>query len=120
MTSPSAERYLSAALRNKSLSERLYDVDAMVDAITDYAIIRLDVNGDVVRWCPGAQAITGYPAGEALDRPVSMFYTEEDRAAVTGTGLSKLRQRAQSLGGALTIGDSSGGGTWLRWVAPLL
>ena len=53
----------------------------MVDAITDYAIIQLDVNGNVVRWCPGAQALTGYSAAEALDQPVSMFYTEEDRAA---------------------------------------
>ena len=81
MTSPSAERYLSAALLNKSLRERLCDVDAMVDAITDYAIVQLDVNGNVVRWCPGAQALMGYSAAEILDRPVSMFYTEEDRAA---------------------------------------
>jgi PAS domain S-box-containing protein len=81
MTSPSAERYLSAALLNKSLRERLCDVDAMVDAITDYAIIQLDVNGDVVRWCPGAQAVMGYSAAEVLDQPVSMLYTEDDRAA---------------------------------------
>lgn len=81
MTSPSAERYLSAALLNKSLRERLCDVDAMVDTITDYAIIQLDANGDVVRWCPGAQVMTGYSAAEVLDRPVSTFYTEEDREA---------------------------------------
>ena len=71
MTSPSAERYLSAALLNKSLRERLCDVDAMVDAITDYAIIQLDVNGDVVRWCPGAQDVMGYSAAEILDQPVN-------------------------------------------------
>ncbi len=81
MTSRRAERYLSAALLNKSLRERLCDVDAMVDAITDYAITQLDVNGNVVRWCPGAQALMGYSAAEALDQPVSMLYTEEDRAA---------------------------------------
>lgn len=81
MTSPSAERYLSAALLNKSLRERLCDVDAMVDTITDYAIIQLDVNGAVMRWCPGAQVMTGYSAAETLDRPVSMLYTEEDREA---------------------------------------
>ncbi|MGA9679659.1 MAG: PAS domain S-box protein [Mycobacterium sp.] len=81
MTSPSGERYLSESLLNKSLRERLCDVDAMVDAITDYAIVQLDVNGTVVRWCPGAQASMGYLAAEVLDRSVSMFYTEEDRAA---------------------------------------
>lgn len=81
MTLPRAERNLSAALLNKSLRERLCDVDAMVDAITDCAIIQLDVNGDVVRWCPGAQMMTGYSATEVLDRPVSMIYTDEDREA---------------------------------------
>jgi len=81
MTSPSAERSLSAKLLNKSLHQRLCDVDAMLDAITDYAIVQLDVNGSVVRWCPGAEALLGYSAVEVLDRPVSMFYTAEDRAA---------------------------------------
>jgi PAS domain S-box-containing protein len=81
MTSPSAERYLSAALLNKSLRERLFDVDAMVDVITDYAIIQLSGSGDIVRWCPGAQAMTEYSVAEALDQPVSMLYTEADRAA---------------------------------------
>ena len=90
MTSPSAGRYLSAALLNKSLRERLCDVDAMVDAITDYAITQLDVNGDVVRWCPGAQAVMGYSAAEVLDQPVSMLYIEDDRAA----GLAERELRA--------------------------
>lgn len=81
MTSVGAERYLSAALRNKSLRERLCDVDSMVGAITDYAIMQLDANGNIVRWCPGAEAVMGYSAAEVLDQPVSMFYTEEDRAS---------------------------------------
>ncbi|OBH07007.1 MULTISPECIES: PAS domain S-box protein [unclassified Mycobacterium] len=80
MTTPSAERYLSAALLNKSTRERLCDVDAMVDAITDYAIIQLDLDGNVLRWCPGAEALLGYSAAEVLDRPVSLFHIEEDRA----------------------------------------
>ncbi len=81
MTSPRAERYVSSALLNKSLRERLSEVDAMVDAITDYAIIQLDVIGNVVRWCPGAQILMGYTAPEVLDRPVSALYTEQDRIA---------------------------------------
>lgn len=81
VTSSGAERYLSAALLNKSARERLCDVDAMVDAITDYALAQLDVDGNVVRWCPGAQMMTGYSAAEVLDRPMSMFYLEGDRQA---------------------------------------
>ncbi|WP_322857807.1 PAS domain-containing sensor histidine kinase [Mycobacterium shigaense] len=81
MTSPGAERYLSATLLNKSAQERLCDVDAMLDAIGDYAIAQLDVDGNVVRWCPGAHALTGYSAADILDRPMSTFYLEEDRRA---------------------------------------
>lgn len=80
MTTPSAERYLSAALQNKGPRERLCDVEAMLDAITDYAIIQLDIDGNVVRWCAGAEALLGYSANEVLDRPVSMFHIEEHRA----------------------------------------
>lgn len=81
MTSPRAERYLSPALLEKSLRERLCDVDAMVDAITDYAIIQLDAIGDVIRWCPGAEAMTGYTVADVLDQSVSVLYTEEDRVS---------------------------------------
>lgn len=81
MTSPGADRYLSAAFRNKSLPERLRDLEAMVEAITDCAIIQLDANGDVARWCPGAEAMTGYSAAEVLGRPAALLYTSEDRAA---------------------------------------
>lgn len=38
---------------------------------------------------------------------------------VTGSGLTNLRRRAEQVGGSFTIGNASGGGTLLRWTAPL-
>lgn len=38
---------------------------------------------------------------------------------VTGSGLSRLHHRAQQAGGTLTTADAPGGGTLLRWAAPL-
>ena len=38
---------------------------------------------------------------------------------ITGSGITNLRQRAQDTGGTLTIHDAPGGGTLLRWSAPL-
>ena len=38
---------------------------------------------------------------------------------ITGSGLTNLRHRAQQAGGAFTIEDAPGGGTVLRWSAPL-
>jgi PAS domain S-box-containing protein len=62
-------------------SEQFRDVEAMLDAITDYKIIKLDVRGSVETWNRGAEAITGYRADEVVGQPVSIFYTEEDRSA---------------------------------------
>jgi signal transduction histidine kinase len=38
---------------------------------------------------------------------------------ITESGLSNLRERAEAVGGGLTIEDAAGGGTVLRWSAPL-
>lgn len=38
---------------------------------------------------------------------------------ITSSGLTNLRQRAESLGGTLTIDEPQGGGTRLRWSVPL-
>jgi PAS domain S-box-containing protein len=53
----------------------------MLDAITDYEIIKLDTDGTVASWSPGAQALKGYTAQEAIGQPVSIFYTDDDQAA---------------------------------------
>ena len=52
----------------------------LIDAITDYAIYMLDVEGVVASWNPGAERIKGYKAAEIIGEHFSRFYTEEDRA----------------------------------------
>ena len=39
---------------------------------------------------------------------------------ITESGLANLRQRAEAVGGDFTMNDAAGGGTVLRWSAPLL
>jgi two-component system sensor histidine kinase DevS len=41
------------------------------------------------------------------------------RGPITESGLSNLRERAEAVGGAFAIEDAAGGGTVLRWSAPL-
>jgi len=53
----------------------------LIDAIADYAINMLDVDGHVASWNPGAQRFKGYTANEILGEHFSRFYTPEDRAA---------------------------------------
>jgi PAS domain S-box-containing protein len=52
--------------------------ELLVDAVTDYAIYMLDIDGKVASWNSGAARIKGYSAEEVLGRHFSMFFTEED------------------------------------------
>jgi PAS domain S-box-containing protein len=69
------------------LSRRVTDLaqadrfQLLVDAVKDYAIYLLDVDGRVATWNTGAQLFKGYTADEIIGRHFSTFYTEEDRAA---------------------------------------
>ncbi|HEX5379013.1 MAG TPA: PAS domain S-box protein [Phenylobacterium sp.] len=53
----------------------------LIDAIDDYAIYMLDLEGRVTSWNPGAERFKGYRADEIIGSHFSRFYTDEDRAA---------------------------------------
>jgi diguanylate cyclase (GGDEF)-like protein/PAS domain S-box-containing protein len=58
----------------------MFDADVygrLVESITDQAIILLDVDGTIVAWNHGAEAIKGYTAEEAIGQHFSMLYTPE-------------------------------------------
>ncbi|MXM64719.1 PAS domain S-box protein [Streptomyces sp. HUCO-GS316] len=60
---------------------RVRDLEAMLDALGDHAVIKLGPDGKVVRWSRTAQAMTGYAEAEVVGRPLSLLRTEEDREA---------------------------------------
>ncbi|EKS31986.1 PAS domain S-box protein [Afipia clevelandensis ATCC 49720] len=53
----------------------------LVDAITDYAIYMLDLQGIISSWNPGARRFKGYEEAEIVGQHFSRFYTEADRAS---------------------------------------
>jgi PAS domain S-box-containing protein len=53
----------------------------LVEAVTDYAIYMLDLDGFVASWNAGARRFKGYTEEEILGHHFSDFYTPEDRAA---------------------------------------
>jgi PAS domain S-box-containing protein len=53
----------------------------LVDAVVDYAIFMLDLDGYVSTWNAGAARLKGYTAAEIIGEHFSVFYTPEDRAA---------------------------------------
>jgi len=52
----------------------------LVEAVADYAIYTLDVDGRVTSWNKGAERINGYQRDEILGKHFSVFYTEQDVA----------------------------------------
>ena len=50
----------------------------LVDAVQDYAIFMLDVQGRVSSWNTGAARIKGYGVSEIIGKHFSIFYPEED------------------------------------------
>ena len=52
----------------------------LIDAIVDYAIYMIDVDGTVRSWNSGAERLKGYSADEIIGKSISSFYSPEDRA----------------------------------------
>lgn len=51
----------------------------LVDAIVDYAIAMLDIDGHISSWNSGAKRSTGYSADRIIGKHFACFYTDEDR-----------------------------------------
>jgi PAS domain S-box-containing protein len=59
----------------------LYDdvlFQLFVDAVEDYAVFVLDLDGNVKSWNIGAERLYGYTCGEILGKSFSRFYPAED------------------------------------------
>lgn len=65
----------------------------LIEAITDYAVYMLDIDGIVRSWNPGAERFKGYTAAEIIGQHFSRFYTAEDNA--TGLPARALRTAAE-------------------------
>lgn len=51
----------------------------MIEEIKDYAIILLDIDGTILTWNKGAQAIKGYKEEEIVGQNFRIFYLPRDR-----------------------------------------
>jgi PAS domain S-box-containing protein len=66
---------LRAAEGARDIAEESYRT--LVEAVEDYAVFSLDEAGCIATWNRGAEALTGYPAGEVLGRHVGLLDTKE-------------------------------------------
>src|ERR1700751_1271219 len=65
----------------RAVADIEHQLNALVEAVTDYAIYMMDADGKVTTWNPGAERIKGYSADEIIGKDFSVFYTDADRRA---------------------------------------
>jgi PAS domain S-box-containing protein len=86
------------AQRQRRLQDRLPEAEAqfqaLLDQVGDHALFRLDAQGKVASWNPGAERLFGFRAKEALGRPLADFYPPE-AAARDQPARDLARARAQ-------------------------
>jgi len=73
----------------------------MILEITDYAIILLDLDGNIENWNKGAEKIKGYSPEEIIGKSFRIFYSAEDQASKLPESLIELATnegRAQAEG----------------------
>lgn len=66
--------------KNEALKKSEERYHKMVDEVQDYAIILLDINGNILDWNKGAQNIKGYTADQIIGQNFRLFYLPEDRS----------------------------------------
>jgi PAS domain S-box-containing protein len=68
----------------------------LVDAVTDYAIYMLDLEGRVASWNVGAERLKRYSAAEIIGQPYWRFFSEEDqRRDLPARILAEVREKGR-------------------------
>jgi PAS domain S-box-containing protein len=76
-------KFLPIAFSKKLASRRKHQKNEerfrlLIEEVKNYAIFMIDMDGAVVSWNKGAEAITGYTSKEIINRHFSIFYTAEE------------------------------------------
>lgn len=82
-------RYVVATVRDaterRALEEARREEDEsfriLIESASGLAIYALDPEGRISSWNAGAERLTGYPSGEVIGEPMSVFFTPGERAA---------------------------------------
>jgi PAS domain S-box-containing protein len=63
--------------------------DLVLESAMDYAIVTMDLHGNITSWSNGAENIFGWSEGEMLGKTAGTIFTLEDRA----NGIPEMEMR---------------------------
>lgn len=69
---------------------------ALLDRLPD-AVVVADLDGRIIHWTGAAQALLGYPAGSALERPLSNLLADESARERVQEWIQTLRTEGQAV-----------------------
>ena len=76
---------IGQSLQRRRVEERLRESEALkatiLESALDHAILTTDPASRITSWSPGAEAIFGWTAAEAIGQPATLIFTPEDREA---------------------------------------
>lgn len=76
--------------------EKFYHL--MLEEVIDYAILLLDLEGNILNWNRGAELIKGYTTMEIIGQNFTVFYTADDRQEnLPNTLLREAKQNGRAL-----------------------
>ncbi|HET6809383.1 MAG TPA: PAS domain-containing sensor histidine kinase [Acidimicrobiales bacterium] len=111
-----SERYrLSDQLRRRQA-----EFDSIALRITDYAIFRLDADGRIASWNPGAERIKGYTGEEAVGRPYRICFLPEDAAGGQPEAILAQARRDGEASGEGWRRRKDGQAFWVQWTVVAL
>jgi PAS domain S-box-containing protein len=74
------ERYTAELKHHNEMLRRSEErYHRMISEVEDYAIILLDIDGNILNWNKGAENIKGYKESEIMGKNFRSFYLQEDR-----------------------------------------
>jgi PAS domain S-box-containing protein len=70
--------FLVIKSQQKNLSDSQQKFRLLLEGVSDYALILLDTEGNVISWNQGLEKLTNYQEEEILNQNISCLFTEED------------------------------------------
>lgn len=67
----------------------------LVESVKDYAIITLNLDGEVTTWNSGAERIKGYGSAEIIGQPFARFYGDEGERSSRELAIAAAEGRAE-------------------------